>query len=103
MFLLSILLRFFLLAIPCFMFARILHQVGIQGSWMGYMLCLFQGKEPIVKTSTGDRIDLPMLWLLVTSGCLFINLDYHTRNNFDSYELYLTTTVYPSRQMIKVQ
>lgn len=30
-------------------------------------------------------------------------LDYHTRNNFDSYELYLLTTVYPSRQMIKVQ
>lgn len=80
MFLLSILLRFFLFAIPCFMFARILHQVGIQGSWMGYMLYLFQGKEPIVKTSTGDRIDLPMLWLLVTSGCFFINLDYHTRN-----------------------
>ena len=66
----------FLFAIPCFVFARILHQVGIQGSWMDYMLYLFQGKEPIVKTSTADRIDLPVLWLLVTSGCLFINLDY---------------------------
>lgn len=66
----------FLFAIPCFVFARILHQVGIQGSWMDYMLYLFQGKEPIVKTSTADRVDLPMLWLLVTSGCLFINLDY---------------------------
>ena len=66
----------FLFAIPCFVFARILHQVGIQGSWMDYMLYLFQGKEPIVKTSTADRVALPMLWLLVTSGCLFINLDY---------------------------
>lgn len=65
-----------LFAIPCFMFARILHQTNIQGSWMDYMLYLFQGKEPIVRITTGERIDLPVLWLLVTSGCLFINLDY---------------------------
>lgn len=65
-----------LFAIPCFMFARILHQINIQGSWMDYMLYLFQGKEPIVRITTGERIDLPVLWLLVTSGCLFINLDY---------------------------
>ena len=65
-----------LFAIPCFLFSRILHQIGIQGSWIDYMLYLFLGKEPIVRNVTGERIDLPILWLLVTSGCLFINLDY---------------------------
>lgn len=52
-----------LFAIPCFIFARYLYVNGVQGSWMDYMLSLFRGAEPT-------------LWLLVTSGCLFINLDY---------------------------
>lgn len=66
----------FLFAIPCFLFARILHQIEIQGSWMDYMLYLFQGKEPIIRSGASERIDLPILWILVTVGCLFINLDY---------------------------
>lgn len=52
-----------LFAIPCFVFTRYLHVNGIHGSWMDYMLSLFRGVEPT-------------LWLLVTSSCLFINLDY---------------------------
>ena len=70
------LLSILIFSIPCFTFASVLHRTEIQGSLMDYMLFLFQGKEPIIRSSISEQIDLPIFWLLVTVGCLILNLDY---------------------------
>ncbi len=48
---------------------------GVTGGWMDMILYLFKGIGPVSLLS-GEKLQLPVLWLFVMGGCLFLNLDY---------------------------
>lgn len=62
--------------LPCLIFHADCVWQETPESWMDYLLYTFQGKEPILELRLGEPVLLPMLWLLVMGGCLFLNLDY---------------------------
>lgn len=47
-----------------------------RGTWMDFMLYIFRGKEPVPLSEIAERVEIPILWLLIMVGCLVINLDY---------------------------
>ena len=65
-----------LAALPCWMCYRIASTSGFQCSLGGYMLYCFMGIEPIRVSDTMDKLRLPIMWILLMSGCLYLNLDY---------------------------
>lgn len=62
--------------IPCVLCKRELDLVGIAGTCGDYLLYCFKGQLPVSEGSTLQDIALPTLWILVTGGCLYLNLDY---------------------------
>ena len=46
------------------------------GTWMDFLFYTFKGMEPIVKLSSLEQVQLPLSWMLIIGGCLFLNLDY---------------------------
>lgn len=62
--------------LPCMLFRDTLKRCGQSGTWMDYLFYLFLGKEPILYAAPGQRIEMPLMWLLLMGGCLFLNLDY---------------------------
>lgn len=46
------------------------------GTWMDCVFYLFKGSEPITHFSAMEQVHLPISWLLLVGGCLFLNLDY---------------------------
>lgn len=62
--------------LPCLVVQMDFAWYDIPGSWMDYLLYIFQGKEPITELQPNEAVILPMFWLMVVGGCLFLNLDY---------------------------
>lgn len=48
---------------------------GVTGGWMDMTLYLFRGMAPVSLLS-GEKLQLPVLWLFVMGGSLLLNLDY---------------------------
>ncbi len=79
------LLRWRYLAIPvvavvsCLGYLTRVSSFGNPGSWMDIMFYIFMGQEPIDISSLSSIIQfpVPVVWLLTTGGCLFLNLDYY--------------------------
>lgn len=46
------------------------------GTWMDFLFYVFKGMEPISNLNSMEQIRLPISWLLIIGGCLFLNLDY---------------------------
>lgn len=46
------------------------------GTWMDCIFYLFKGSEPITHLSAMEQVQLPISWLLIIGGSLFLNLDY---------------------------
>lgn len=59
-------------AMPCLFCQKIAAAAGFQCGWGGYMLYCFMGIEPV----EAEVFQLPVLWLVLISGCLYLNLDY---------------------------
>ena len=64
-----------LFILPCIVCRIQLFEMGLTGTIGDYLLFVFEGKSIIMES---DNIDtyIPVLWLLIISGCLLINLDY---------------------------
>lgn len=65
-----------LVLMACISLGSIMRFRGFQGTWLDFMLYFFKGRAPIVNPDPSEVIFLPFEWLLVTGGCLFLNLDY---------------------------
>lgn len=50
----------------------------ISGSWMDIVFFIFQGQEPIDRStlSSVSQFPIPIVWLLLMGACLYLNLDY---------------------------
>ena len=47
-----------------------------KATWMDFMIYIFKGSEPLSNLSTLEQLKLPISWIMVLGGCLFLNLDY---------------------------
>ena len=65
-----------LFLLPSLQMANFLGFREETGTWMDFLFYVFQGLEPLVKLSSLKRVQLPISWLLIFGGCLFLNLDY---------------------------
>lgn len=65
----------FLFTLPCIVCKIQLFEIGLTGTIGDYLLFIFEGKT-IIQGSDSIDTYIPVLWLLVISGCLLINLDY---------------------------
>lgn len=54
-------------------FVSATKNLELKGTWMDMILYLFRGCMPI---SHEGRSRLPLLWLFLVNGCLFLNLEY---------------------------
>ena len=54
-------------------FVSATKNLKLEGTWMDMILYLFRGCMPI---SHGERSRMPLLWLFLVNGCLFLNLEY---------------------------
>lgn len=61
---------------PSLQMANLLLLLEETGTWMDFLFYVFQGLEPMVNLSSLKRVQLPISWLLMIGGCLFLNLDY---------------------------
>lgn len=66
----------FLALLPCCLYMKIMDSVGDESSWLGYMMYCFMGTEPIEIMDIMEKAQLPVLWLILICGCLYLNLDY---------------------------
>lgn len=62
--------------LPCWLCHKIAVTAGFDCGWGGYLMYCFMGIEPINILDTMEKTQLPILWLLLVSGCLYLNLDY---------------------------
>lgn len=46
-----------------------------RATFMDFMIYIFKGSEPF-NLSTSEQLKLPISWIMVIGGCLFLNLDY---------------------------
>lgn len=65
-----------LAALPCWLCHKIAVTAGIPCGWGEYLMYCFMGAEPMDLMDTVEKSQLPVLWLTLTGGCLYLNLDY---------------------------
>lgn len=63
--------------IPCHTYCRLLSAIGMNGSWIDYMLYIFWGRDVI---QIHEAFELPVMWLLIVGGCSLLNIDYLYRD-----------------------
>lgn len=56
-------------------FWDILRFESEKATWMDFMIYIFKGSETF-NLSTSEQLKLPISWIMVIGGCLFLNLDY---------------------------
>lgn len=66
----------FLAALPCFLCVNYLQGAGLTASVVDIFMYCFQGVKPIGWSGNDLEFRLPIFWLLLVGGCLFLNLDY---------------------------
>lgn len=59
--------------LPCFYCWIHIHNAGLTGTWMDYLLFCFKGIPPLLSM---EDFEFPIQWFLIMGGCLFLNLDY---------------------------
>lgn len=62
--------------LPCLGFLSSATIIGVNPSWMDYLLWTFKGTIPVQTSGPLDSVTLPFSWLLLLGACLYINLDY---------------------------
>lgn len=62
--------------LPCCLYLKIMDSMEARSSWTGCMMYCFMGIEPIEIMDTMEKAQLPVLWLILICGCLYLNLDY---------------------------
>lgn len=62
--------------IPCISFYSIVKIIDCSFSWADCMMYCFQGIKPVYSGEGPIEFHLPINWLLIMAGCLFLNLDY---------------------------
>lgn len=65
-----------LFLLPSLQMANMLAFREETGTWMDFLFYVFKGMEPISNLNSMEQIRLPISWLLIIGGCLFLNLDY---------------------------
>ncbi len=66
----------FITALPCFLCWHKLRGVGFVGSTVDLLMYCFKGYKFVKFNSGVLEFQLPIFWLLLVGGCLFLNLDY---------------------------
>lgn len=61
---------------PCMLCYRELHQQGVTGNWMDYMLYCFRGQAYYIVQDGSISLRIPTIWILNVGACLYLNLDY---------------------------
>lgn len=69
-----------IIAIPCIVHLGICNQLNLHGGWIDYMMYCFRGMEIILSADSISHFQLPIIWLLVMIGGLFLNLEYPLRD-----------------------
>lgn len=62
--------------VPSLIMFEMLQFYNESGTLGDYLLYIFRGMEPVKDVSTLEQIQLPIPWLVVVGGSLFISLDY---------------------------
>lgn len=65
-----------LFLLPSLQMVNILASREETGTWMDFLFYLFKGIEPVSNLNSMEQMQLPISWLLIIGGCLFLNLDY---------------------------
>ena len=65
-----------LFLLPSLQMINILASREETGTWMDFLFYVFKGMEPITNLNSLEQVQLPISWLLIIGGCLFLNLDY---------------------------
>lgn len=65
-----------LFLLPAIHFCDILTYRNEAGTWMDFLFYAFKGMEPITNPDTFEQVQLPMSWILIFGGCLFLNMEY---------------------------
>lgn len=67
----------FIAIIPLGEFHWLTSVYNISGTSMDMLFYIFRGANPVsVLPGTNERVELPLLWLLVIGSCLLLNMDY---------------------------
>ncbi len=63
--------------IPLIEYLWLAHIYDVNGTTMDMLIYIFKGVASISKLpGTNEKIEIPILWLLVVGSCLLINMDY---------------------------
>ncbi len=62
--------------LPCFVCYHTLHGAGLTPAPVELLMYCFKGQKPVTAYSDVLELQLPIFWLLLVGGCLFMNLDY---------------------------
>lgn len=65
-----------LFLLPSLQMVNILASREETGTWIDFLFYVFKGMEPISFLNSMEQIRIPISWLLIIGGCLFLNLDY---------------------------
>ena len=62
--------------VPTLIMFDMLRFYNDTGTLGDYLLYIFRGMEPVESVGTLEQVHLPIPWLVVVGGSLFISLDY---------------------------